>query len=125
MKKKRQVLKLKSKAAVFIDWANVYNWKKSLKAEIEPEKLFFYLKSYPQIREINFYFGTDCNQKSKEFLKKVKKIGYRLVTKPVKYIIIGKVDGTVIKRGIYKTSIKKLGSSLFQKNDPAQTTGRD
>ena len=79
-------LKLKGKTAVFIDWANVYNWKSSLKKEVDIRKLFDYLKSYPKIKEISFYFGTDKHPASKEQLKVVEKIGYRVVTKPVKYL---------------------------------------
>lgn len=81
-----QILKLKGKAAVFIDWANVYGWKKSLKKEVEPEKLFSYFKKYPDVKEINFYYGEDKHPKSKEFLNKMKKIGFRIISKEVKYI---------------------------------------
>ncbi len=95
---KKQILKLKSKAAVFIDWANVFNWKKSLKKEINPKTLFEYLKTYPQIKLIYFYFGEDQHPKSKQFLKEIRKIGYELITKPVKYIIVGKINKTLIKK---------------------------
>ncbi len=83
---KQQVLKLKGKTAVFIDWANVYGWKKSLKKEVDPEKLFGYFKKYPQVEEINFYYGEDKHPKSKKFLKKMKQIGFRIISKEVKYI---------------------------------------
>lgn len=79
-------LKLKGKTAVFVDWANVYNWRDSLKKDIDLQKLFYYLKSYPKIKEISFYFGTDKHPASQEQIKQVKKIGYRIVTKPVKYL---------------------------------------
>lgn len=95
---KRQFLKLKGKTAVFVDWANVYNWKESLKKEVDPEKLFKHLKNYPQIQLVNFYYGRDKNEKSKAFLRRIKKIGYRVSTKPVKYIIVGKLGATVIKK---------------------------
>lgn len=79
-------LKLRGRAAVFVDWANVYNWKDSLKKEIDVKKLFGYLKTYARIKEINFYFGTDNHPASKEQIRKVKRIGYRVVTKSVKYL---------------------------------------
>lgn len=91
-------LLLKGKTAVFIDWANVYSWKESLKWEVDPKKLFSYLKTYPEIAQVNFYFGTDSNPASKEFLKEVKKIGYRVTTKPVKYLPVMENQKTVWKR---------------------------
>jgi len=82
----QKILKLREPCNVYIDWANVHGWEKSLKREICPKKLFRYLKSYKEIQDINFYFGTDKHKKSKQFLKDIKKIGYNLTTKPVKYI---------------------------------------
>ncbi len=85
-------LELKGKTAVFIDWANVYGWQKSLKKEVDPKKLYKYLKSYKKIKLINFYFGTDNNIKSVNFLKVISKIGYKIITKPVKYITIAVIN---------------------------------
>lgn len=79
-------LKLKGKTAVFIDWANVYGWRKSLKKEIHPQKLYKYLKSYKDIKQVSFYSGEDKHPKSKEFLGKVKRMGFTVVSKEVKYI---------------------------------------
>jgi len=84
---KRQVhLKLKGETAVFIDWANVYNWKDLLKRPIDLRQLFQYLKKYKEIKEISFYFGTDEHPASKEQIREAEEIGYRIVTKPVKYL---------------------------------------
>lgn len=79
-------LKLRGKTAVFIDWANVYNWKKSLKKPVDLKKLYRYLIAYKQIKEISFYFGTDVHPASKAQIKRAQQIGYRVLTKPVKYI---------------------------------------
>jgi uncharacterized LabA/DUF88 family protein len=79
-------LELKGKTAVFIDWANVYRWRDSLKADIDLKKLFDYLRSYSQIKELSFYFGTDNHPSSKEQIKQAWRIGFRTVTKPVKYL---------------------------------------
>lgn len=79
-------LKLQGKTAVFIDWANVYHWKDSLKKTVDLKKLYRYLKTYKQIKEINFYFGTDVHPASKSQIKRARQIGCRVVTKPVKYI---------------------------------------
>jgi len=98
MSKVKKHLNLKSPSWVFVDWANVYNWKKSLKREVEPKKLYKYLKKYKKIEEIRFYFGKDKHKKSREFLKSMRKIGYKVTTKPVKYILIDEVE----ERKIYR-----------------------
>jgi uncharacterized LabA/DUF88 family protein len=86
-KTKKRIL-LKGKTAVFIDWANVYGWTKSIKSEIDISDLYRYLKSYQNIADISLYFGKDKNIKSENFLMDAGKIGYSVVTKPVKYILI-------------------------------------
>lgn len=96
MPKEKLVLRLRGKTAVFIDWANVHGWENSLKHEISPKKLFQYLKSYKEIKEVSFYFGTDKHPKSKKLLTQAKRIGYRVITKPVKYILIAEVQGKKI-----------------------------
>ncbi|KKU92311.1 MAG: hypothetical protein UY21_C0002G0010 [Microgenomates group bacterium GW2011_GWA1_48_10] len=89
----KKVLKLKGKTAVFIDWANVHGWQKSLKKRIDVSKLHKYLKSYKEIEAIRFYFGKDSNEGSKKFLQMVENAGYSLTTKLVKYILVAKVKG--------------------------------
>lgn len=89
---------LKGKTAVFVDWANVYGWKKSLKKEVDPKKLYKYLKSYKEIKLIHFYFGTDNNIKSINFLKIIGKIGFIIITKPVKYITIAIINNQKVFR---------------------------
>jgi len=98
MTKKRieKILKLRGKTAVFIDWANVYNWKNSLKKEVDPKKLFNYLKNYPQIKEVNFYFGTDSHPASKYCLDQAKKIGYKVITKKVKMLPVTNEEGVTV-----------------------------
>jgi uncharacterized LabA/DUF88 family protein len=88
--------KLKGETAVFVDWANVYGWKKSLKQEVDPRKLYKYITSYKEVRHIFFYFGTDTHPKSKAFLLKIKKIGYHVITKPVKHILVAEINGQKI-----------------------------
>lgn len=108
-------LKLKGKTAVFIDWANVYYWKDSLKWEIDLKKLFKYLKSYRQIKEINFYFGTDEHPASKEQIEEAKKIGYRVVTKLVKYLPVSDRGAVIWKR---KCDFDlEIGLDCFEKLD--------
>lgn len=71
---------------MIIDWANVYGWQKSLKRKIDPKNTYHYLQQYPQIKEQHFYFGKDKHPKSQQFLNDIKKIGFIIHTKPVKYI---------------------------------------
>lgn len=82
---------IRGKAAVFIDWANVHGWEKTLKRDINLEKIFSYLAEYKEIKNIRFYFGTDIHEKSVKFLEKAEQIGYQIVTKPVKYILAGEI----------------------------------
>lgn len=85
---------LKGKTCVFVDWANVYNWKDELKKKVDPKKLFTYLKTYPEIKQIRFYFGNDTTHPaSKDFLKKVKDIGYQVITKEVKFLKVYNDEG--------------------------------
>lgn len=95
---KELLLKLKGKTCVFIDWANVYGWRKSLKREIDPKKLYKYLKRYKEIKDIRFYYGVDTHPKSSAFLRIIKRVGYTLNTKSVKYIFIAKVEGQKLYR---------------------------
>lgn len=96
MTKELLELQLKGKTAVYVDWANVYGWKKSLKKEVNPTKLFRYVKKYKNVKEVYFYFGTDVHPKSKKFIAKVKRTGYEVITKPVKHIFIAEVNGKKI-----------------------------
>ena len=79
--------KLKGKTLVIIDWANVYGWSEKLKWKVNPQKLYDYLKNYPEIIDIRFYFGFDENNlKSLNFHNYIKNIGFTLISKKVKYI---------------------------------------
>lgn len=90
---RKKILELHGKTAVFIDWANVYGWQESLKKKIDTGKLFNYLKSYKEIKDIRFYFGSDDNEGSKKFLKSVELRGYSIISKPVKYILVAEIKG--------------------------------
>ena len=95
--------KLKGKTLVIIDWANVYGWFKKLKWEISPKKLYDYLKNYPEIFDIRFYFGVERgNRKSEEFQKQIKDIGYNLISKQVKWVPVS------LETSHFKSLIKEL-----------------
>lgn len=95
---KYKILKLKGKTAVFIDWANVHGWEESGHFEVNLKKLFKYLRGYKEIKAIDFYFGKDTHPKSKKFLGEAKKIGFAVITKPVKYIRVAEFQGNSIFR---------------------------
>lgn len=95
---KKLKLKLKGKTAIFIDWANVHGWESKLKWKVDLKKLFKYLKTYKEIKELRFYFGTDTHPASKEQLDIARKIGFKVITKPVKYLPIKNKDITIWKR---------------------------
>ncbi|GIW66621.1 MAG: NYN domain-containing protein [Candidatus Parcubacteria bacterium] len=79
--------RLKGRTLVIIDWANVYGWFRKLKWDIDPKRLYDYLKSYSEVFDIRFYFGLEKgNEKSEEFHKYIKEIGYNLVSKEVKWV---------------------------------------
>ncbi len=78
-----QVLKLKGKTLVVVDWANIWGWQVGL----TPEKIWNYFKNYKEVVGQNFYFGLDENDKSEAYLKEVTRLGFKLISKPVKYIL--------------------------------------
>lgn len=109
-------LKLIGKTAVFVDWANVYYWKDSLKKEIDAKKLFAYLRDYREIKEISFYFGTDSHPKSKRQLEQAKAAGYRVITKPVKFLPKKAEDGSIV--WVRKCDFDlEIGLDCFEKLD--------
>jgi len=101
---KEKLLKLKGKTFVVIDWANVYGWFKNLGWEIDLQKLYRYLKSYSEISSIRLYFGVEKgNEKSEQFQKEIRKIGYELISKEVKWVPVS----------LEKSHFKELAQNLF------------
>lgn len=88
MLKKRHFKKLRlyGKAIAFVDWANVHGWRGSLKREVDAHLLLEYLRSYPQVEQVRFYYGLDKHWKSALFLEEMAGIGYLVRTKTVKHI---------------------------------------
>lgn len=88
-------LELKRDTLVCIDWANVYGWQKKLKWRIDVYKLISYFETYSEVKKINFYFGTDVNKESKDFINSVKKLEngiLQVITKDVKYVPVEVID---------------------------------
>jgi uncharacterized LabA/DUF88 family protein len=85
--------KLQGKTLVIIDWANVYGWfsdpnsRNYLGWEVDPKKLFEYLRSYPEIMDINFYYGVELDKpKSVAFKNEIEAMGYSHRSKEVKWV---------------------------------------
>lgn len=85
--------KLKGETLAIIDWANVYGWFSDpnsdtyLGWEVDPKKLFEYLKSYPDIIDVRLYYGVESdNAKSVLFQEEIKNYGYNHVSKEVKWV---------------------------------------
>ncbi len=108
-------LNLKGKTAVFIDWANVYGWNSRKQKPVNPDKLYKYFKSYEEVLDILFYFGEDTHPKSKLFLEEIRKIGFNIITKPVKYIPVN-IDSSHFK------SISKEIKAALVSNKKLETT---
>jgi len=120
MGNKKQILKLKGKAAVFIDWANVYGWKKSLKYEVDYKSLFKYFNSLSEVADIRLYYGTDKNIHSRKFLEDARKLGFKVITKPVKYVLVGQIDGQKLFKRKCDFDLE-IGLDCFLKLDVYQT----
>lgn len=128
-----KIFKLKGEMLAIVDWANVYGWTKKLKWQIDPKKLFDYLKTYPEIYDIRFYFGAEKgNKKSEEFQGEIKRIGYNLISKEVKWVPLS-LEVTYFKSsdGKIKSIAKVLGKEannlfkeLLQKKIPEALGGK-
>lgn len=79
---------LKGNTIVLIDWANVFHAQRKNGWNIDLSKLRSFLVSHEHVSDIAFFHGTDTHEKSKQFLNEVKDMGYRVITKNVKYVPI-------------------------------------
>ncbi len=99
---------LRGKTLVIIDWSNVHGWSNSLNWAIDPQKLFNYLSSYPQIFDKRFYLGVDPDKKwSLELKEKVITIGFTPVAKEIKWVPV-----ELNKLTYFKKLVKELFEAL-------------
>ena len=84
---KKFTLQLKGRSIAFIDWANIYAQQKKQKWEINVEKLEEYLFSFEQIKKVQFFHGTDFqNKKSQDFIQNLQENSqFEVFTKKVKH----------------------------------------
>lgn len=70
---------------IYIDYANVKPWATKLGWHIELKRLKQFLSSFDTIHTVKIYAGTLIgNKESENQIKEMEKIGYTLITKPVK-----------------------------------------
>ena len=82
----KKILDLKGRTAVFIDAANIELSAKDLKFRIDYQKLKEFLERQGEIVYLGFYTVRFETKSHDNFLTVLKKLGYKLVTKPVKII---------------------------------------
>lgn len=112
------ILKLSGKTLAVIDWANVYGWTKKLKWQVNVQKLFDFLKSYPEIFDIRFYFGVEKNnEKSEKFQKEVVGIGFNLISKEVKWVPV------ILEQSHFKNILKELKEIFQNWQEPHSVSG--
>ena len=109
-------LNLKKKTLVLIDWANVYGWSKTTKWEVDPKKLFFYLRR-PKVVDIKFYYGVECDEpKSVSFKEEIESIGYSSNFKEVKWTPV------YLEK---QTHFRKIVKDLFNVLDNVKNTNSE
>lgn len=97
---------IKGKIVVFIDYANIKAWAKERKLAFDLQVLYKVLRNSGASR-ILFYYGTDPkNPLSYSFLRKMKQIGFEVVTKPVKYFKFSLLN--LLERRINQELLKRL-----------------
>jgi len=78
---------IKGKAAVFIDVSNIYYSQQTMGWHIDYEKLYKLFQYETNLAVAYFYSGIVSNNQSQhKFFKKMKKFGYVVKTKEVKWI---------------------------------------
>ncbi len=102
--------KLRDRAIVIIDWANVYGWfsqpesRNYLGWEIDLKKLFDYLATYSDITDKRLYHGIEVgNKRSEDFGAEVESVGFILTKKDVKWVPV-----YLNEENHFKTVVKKL-----------------
>ncbi len=78
--------RLKGDTLVLIDWANIFHAQRKNGWSIDLVKLYSFLKNHELISDIVFFHGTDTHKKSKLFLDMAEAVGFRIITKHVKYV---------------------------------------
>lgn len=87
--------KIKQKAKVYIDGANLFYAQKHLGWFVDWKKLIKVLSKKLDVLEVKYYTGIKANdEKMKDYLAYLRKINFKTITKPLK--IIKNKDGSTI-----------------------------
>lgn len=87
-----------TKAAVFIDAANVIYSQRTLKWQIDFKRLMDYFRDNYRLDNVYFYFAYLKDHKNQQkFFERLRNWGYKIRTKEVK--LIKQSDGTILKKG--------------------------
>jgi len=100
-----KILNLKGKTAVFIDAANIELSAKDLKFRIDYQKLKEFLERQGEIIYLGFYTVRFETKSHNNFLTVLKKLGYKLVTKPVKIIKKGRANQSHVRKANFDVEI--------------------
>lgn len=100
----RPHLKLKGKAAVFIDAANIELSAKDLGFKVDYKKLLDWLKQESKLDYIGFYTVRFDTKEHDGFLTFLKRAGYKLITKPLK-LIRSRKDGGHLRKANFDVEI--------------------
>lgn len=72
---------------VYIDYANVRPWANKLQWHVDPKRVRQLFRSFNTLSDVKLYVGTLIgDRRSEDSIDELNKIGYNLVTKPVKII---------------------------------------
>lgn len=94
----RGIYRKSTKAAVFIDAANVIYSQRTLKWQIDFKRLMDYFRTNYKLHGVYFYYAyIRDDQKQQKFFSKLRDWGYKIRTKEVK--VIRQSDGTFLKKG--------------------------
>jgi len=105
---RKKTLKFNRPSVSFIDYANIKAWAREKGLAFDLQVLYRLLKN-SGVEKIIFYYGTDSkNPNSYSFLRKMREIGFEVVTKPVKYFKISLLN--LLQKRINQELLKQLSS---------------
>lgn len=102
---------------VFIDFANVFFWQKTLGWNIDMVKLYKFLERSSNLVGANFYYAYTKSPLQKAFFRVLKKTGYRIKTKKLRFI---RLEGNIIdKKGDLDVELALDATQSIDKFDTA------